>query len=107
MKKSRAVTVSLLSSVAALMSGCSRERTFHAYRNASGQCVSQETGEPVDPRACSGSGGGYYGGVHYVYSPGGSAPAAGSQPADSTVRGVFGASAEAAHAGGAGEGAGE
>jgi hypothetical protein len=110
MKKSQAVTISFLSSMAALTSGC--ERTVGVHLNASGQCINEETGLPMDQRVCYGYGGGYYGGTHYVYIPGSSAPYYsnssspgyvhpwGASASSSTVRGVFGGSAAGGDAGG-------
>src|SRR5580700_5004988 len=103
MKKSRAVSISFLSSIAALTSECGPP-AVHVHLNASGQCISEQTGMPVDQRICYGYGHGYYGGRYYVYNSGSSAPyySSPSSPGyvqpwtssySSTVRGVFGGSA--------------
>jgi hypothetical protein len=102
-KKSIAVSIPFLAAVAV---SCS-SRGVNVHLNAAGQCVGDSTGQPVDPRACTGHGG-YYGGAHYYYS--GSSSSSGSAPASSTVRGVLGGSADAhgsAGASHAGGGAGE
>jgi hypothetical protein len=105
-KKSRVVSISFLSSIATFSSGCSH--AVHVHLNASGQCINEETGLPVEQRICYGYGGGYYGGVHYVYMPGSSATYYSSPsspgyvaPWSSTVRGIFGGSAMSGEGSGA------
>ena len=117
MKKSPAVQITFLSSVAAMMGGCEHP-AVPVHLNALGQCVSEVSGQPVDLQVCYGRNGGYYGGTRYFYRPQGSAPYYSNpsspgyvQPwsgsaASGTVRGVFGGSAEG-HGSGGGAGAGE
>ncbi len=118
MKKSTSVQITFLASVAFALGGCHRDRPENVYLNEKGQCISEETGLPVEQRICYGSGGGYYGGRHFVYIPYRSAPyysspsspgyvrpwgASPTSPAGTssgTIRGVFGG-------GGGGEGGGE
>jgi hypothetical protein len=118
MKKSSAINISFLASVAAAVSACGTA-PVHVHLNASGECISDSTGQPVDQRICYGYGGGYVGGTHYIYIPSQSAPyysdpgSPGYVHPSNTIAGIFGASAEeAGHGGGesgagAGEGAGE
>jgi len=118
MKKSQGIRASLLAAASAMVTGCGGGTPpIHVHLNASGQCISDPGGIPVEQRICYGSGGGYYGGRHYVYvssesapyyrtpgSPGYVRPWGGgvSSPASvssgsGTVRGFFGGSA---HGGG-------
>jgi hypothetical protein len=112
MKKSTAVNVSFLASVAAAVTACGSATPVHVHLNASGQCISDVTGEPVDQRICYGYQGGHVGGVRYVYVPTESAPyysnptSPGYINPSNTVRGIFGESAESAGHGGEGESAG-
>ena len=110
-KKSSAVTISLLTSVAAAMSGCA-PNGLPVHLNASGQCINDATGQVIEQRVCYGYNGGYFGGRHYYYMPSNSARyysdpaspgyvpawggAAGQSSFSSTVRGVFGGTAEGA-----------
>jgi hypothetical protein len=113
MKKSQAVQASLLAATAAMMAGCSSPAE-QVWLNSAGQCIGPN-GRYVEQRICYGSGGGYYGGHHYMYIPGRSAPyysspgspgyvrpwggaGAASSVGSGTVRGVFGSSAS--HGGG-------
>ena len=128
MKKSQAVHASLLAAAAAMITGCSDVPLDRVHLNQYGQCVGNIG--IVDQRICYGSGGGYYGGRHYIYIPNESAPyyrtqgspgyvrpwgagasignspgsaavgAAASPASGGTVRGVFGGSAAS---GGGGE----
>ena len=98
MKKSPAVSIPFLAGIAAIAAGCSHPVSVHL--NAAGQCISDATGQQVDLQACSAHGG-YYGGVHYVYTGSGSASVSGVA-AEGTTRGVLGGSAEAHAAGGEG-----
>jgi hypothetical protein len=115
MKKSRVVKASLLAA-AAMMTGCSG-RDEPVYLNSMGQCVGPG-GRYVDQKVCYGYGGGYYGGHHYLYVPGRSAPyysspaspgyvrpwtysGGGGSLGSGTVRGLFGGSA--GYDGGGGE----
>ena len=87
----------------------------HVHLDASGNCIDEPTGRVVDQRVCYGYSGGYYGGVHYVYVPGNSAPyyrspdspgyvkGSGSATSSGTTFGVFGESAGHAASGEAGE----
>lgn len=116
MKKTAAINISLLASVAATLTGCGLS-PIHVHLNAQGHCVNDIGGQPVDQRVCYGYGRGYFGGVRYVYVPSESAPYY-SNPgspgyvrpwtasSSSTVRGVFGESAGGEAHGGGGEGAG-
>jgi hypothetical protein len=90
MKASRAVSVSFLTSVAALFLGCGHSRGGHL--DSSGQCIGDVSGKPVDRSLCGSGHGGSYGGS-------GAAAAQGAE--DGTTRGVLGGSA-AGHAGGEG-----
>ncbi|HWE50338.1 MAG TPA: hypothetical protein VG273_11135 [Bryobacteraceae bacterium] len=98
MKKSAAINISFLASVAAAISACGSS-PVHIHLNASGQCVSEVTGQLVNQSYCTpgGGGGGYFGGTRYVYVPGESAI---------TTRGVFGGTAESATAAASGDSAG-
>jgi len=86
MRKSPAVSIPFLAGIAAIAAGCSHSVSVHL--NAAGQCISDATGQQVDPHACSARGG-YYGGVHYVYTGPGPSPESGAAAAEGTTRGVL------------------
>jgi hypothetical protein len=111
-KKTAAINISLLASVAATLTGCGPS-PIHVHLNAEGHCVNDIGGQPVDDRVCRGYGGGYFGGVHYVYVSSESAPYYSSPSSPGyvpqwtpTSRGIFGDSAGGEAHGGGGEGAG-
>jgi len=93
------VQASLLAATASMLS-CAP--IHHVHLDGSGNCVDELANRIVDQRLCYGYGGGYYGGAHYVYVPGNSAPyysspnspgyvkGSGSATSSGTTFGVFG-----------------
>ncbi len=99
MKKSGVVSISFLTSVAALLLGCGGRG---GHLDGTGQCIGDVSGKPVDRSLCGSGHGGFYGGS----STSSSGAAASGASSDGTTRGVLGGSA-AGHAGGGEGGAGE